>query len=55
MVKPCSRCTVPLVDQETGEVPSKEPIKTMQAFRWEAPEHGGFYLVSPSIHLTRRL
>ena len=33
LVKPCSRCTVPLVDQRTGVVMGKEPIKTMQGFR----------------------
>ncbi|KAI8473433.1 MAG: hypothetical protein J3K34DRAFT_518926 [Monoraphidium minutum] len=32
-VKPCSRCTVPLVEQETGVVAGKEPIATMQGFR----------------------
>jgi hypothetical protein len=33
LVKPCSRCTVPLVEQESGVVTGKEPIKTMQGFR----------------------
>lgn len=33
LVKPCSRCTVPLVNQSTGEVSGKEPIKTMQGYR----------------------
>jgi len=34
LVKPCSRCTVPLIDQKTGMVArDKEPIKTMQGFR----------------------
>jgi uncharacterized protein YcbX len=34
LVKPCSRCTVPLVDQSTGEVNrNKEPIATLQKYR----------------------
>jgi uncharacterized protein YcbX len=34
LVKPCSRCTVPLVDQATGKVArDKEPIATLQRFR----------------------
>ena len=34
LVKPCSRCTVPLVDQATGAVAKdKQPIAAMQTFR----------------------
>jgi uncharacterized protein YcbX len=32
LVKPCARCTIPLVDPETGEV-GKEPIRTLATFR----------------------
>lgn len=32
VVKPCSRCTVPTVDQETG-IRSAEPIRTLESYR----------------------
>jgi uncharacterized protein len=32
VVKPCSRCTVPMVDQATG-VRGKEPIRTLNSYR----------------------
>jgi hypothetical protein len=34
LVKPCSRCQVPTIDQETGERRSRyEPIRTLRTFR----------------------
>lgn len=34
VVKPCERCSIPSVDQETGEVPEKgEPLATLVAMR----------------------
>lgn len=34
LVKPCSRCQVPNVDQETGERRQRyEPIRTLRSFR----------------------
>jgi uncharacterized protein YcbX len=41
LVKPCSRCTVPLVDQSTGVVTGKEPIATMLGFRLVGTGSGG--------------
>ena len=34
VVKPCARCTIPTVDQQTGEIPDvKEPTATLNTFR----------------------
>jgi len=33
LVKPCDRCAVTLVDQDTGERGRKEPLKTLASFR----------------------
>lgn len=33
LVKPCDRCAVTLVDQQTGERGGKEPLKTLASFR----------------------
>jgi len=34
LVKPCSRCIVTTIDQETGHIPvPREPLRTMTAFR----------------------
>jgi len=32
-VKPCSRCKVTTVDQETGQVTGQEPLQTLGTFR----------------------
>jgi uncharacterized protein len=32
-VKPCDRCSVPTIDQETGELVGPEPIRTLSTFR----------------------
>ncbi|MBF8295225.1 MAG: putative Fe-S protein [Bacteroidetes bacterium] len=32
VVKPCARCTVPTVNQDTGEA-GKEPIRTLSTYR----------------------
>jgi uncharacterized protein len=33
LVKPCNRCAVTMVDQETGERAGKEPLQTLASFR----------------------
>jgi uncharacterized protein len=33
LVKPCNRCAVTIVDQETGERAGKEPLQTLASFR----------------------
>lgn len=33
VVKPCARCPIPTIDQETGERHSSEPTKTLATFR----------------------
>lgn len=33
IVKPCARCTIPLVDPERGVVAGKEPLRTLATFR----------------------
>jgi len=33
LVKPCTRCKITTVDQETGQTPSKEPLKTLTRVR----------------------
>ncbi len=33
VVKPCSRCVIPTVDQETGQRTGKEPLKTLATYR----------------------
>ena len=33
VVKPCERCTIPTVDQETGERTGKEPLRTLSIYR----------------------
>ncbi len=32
-VKPCIRCTVPTIDQQTGKVAGAEPLRTLATFR----------------------
>ncbi len=38
-VKPCTRCTVPAVDQDTGE-PSTDPAPALKAFRYDRALRG---------------
>ncbi len=33
VVKPCERCVIPTIDQETGTADSNEPLKTLADFR----------------------
>lgn len=33
VVKPCARCSVPNVDQETGEIKGREPLETLAKYR----------------------
>ena len=33
IVKPCSRCVLTTVDQETGEISGKEPLRTLASYR----------------------
>jgi len=33
IVKPCDRCTIPTIDQETGERTGKEPLRTLSIYR----------------------
>lgn len=33
LVKPCGRCVMPTIDQETGVKDGKEPLKTLASFR----------------------
>jgi uncharacterized protein YcbX len=39
LVKPCTRCTVPLVDQDTGER-STDPGPALKAFRYDPALRG---------------
>ena len=44
VAKPCARCTVPTVDQETGRRDkSNEPTRTLRKFRWFDWVKGGEY------------
>jgi len=39
LVKPCTRCTVPAVDQESGER-STDPAPALKEFRWDPALRG---------------
>ncbi|HEY6824512.1 MAG TPA: MOSC N-terminal beta barrel domain-containing protein [Steroidobacteraceae bacterium] len=39
LVKPCSRCTIPSIDQQTGE-PSTDPAPVLRQFRFDKKLHG---------------
>lgn len=47
--KPCSRCTVPTVDQSTG-IQGKEPIRTLSTYR---SRDGKVYFGQNVIHLSK--
>jgi len=50
LVKPCNRCAITMVDQETGERAGKEPLKTLASFRrFETQVFFGRYVLSSSI------
>ncbi len=50
LVKPCNRCAVTMVDQETGERAGKEPLKTLTSFRrFEKQVFFGRYVLSSSL------
>jgi uncharacterized protein YcbX len=50
LVKPCNRCAVTMVDQETGERAGKEPLKTLTSFRrLEKQVFFGRYVLSSSL------
>ena len=39
LVKPCTRCTIPSVDQHTGE-PSTDPVPVLRQFRFDKALRG---------------
>ena len=50
LVKPCNRCAITMVDQETGERAGKEPLKTLSSFRrFQKQVLFGRYVLSSSI------
>jgi uncharacterized protein YcbX len=50
LVKPCDRCAVTMVDQETGERAGKEPLKTLASFqRFGKQVFFGRYVLSSAI------
>ncbi len=50
LVKPCDRCAITMVDQQTGERAGKEPLKTLASFRrFEKHIFFGRYVLSSSI------
>lgn len=40
LVKPCTRCSIPSVDQATGELQGDEPMRTLRSYRWDAQMRG---------------
>jgi uncharacterized protein YcbX len=40
VVKPCTRCKIPTVDQSTGMTTGDEPLTTLKSYRWNAQLHG---------------
>jgi len=49
LVKPCNRCAITMVDQETGKRAGKEPLKTLTSFRrFERHVFFGRYVLSSS-------
>jgi len=50
LVKPCNRCAITMVDQETGERAGKEPLQTLASFRrFEKQVLFGRYVLSISL------
>ncbi|MEZ4669598.1 MAG: MOSC domain-containing protein [Anaerolineae bacterium] len=48
VVKPCARCAIPTVDQQTGSVPDvKEPTATLNTFR---KQNGKVMFAQNAIH-----
>lgn len=40
LVKPCLRCSIPTVDQATGQSQGDEPLRTLKSYRWDADMRG---------------
>jgi len=40
LVKPCTRCSIPSVDQSTGELQGDEPMRTLRTYRWDKALRG---------------
>lgn len=40
LVKPCTRCSIPSVDQSTGEPQGDEPMRTLRSYRWDKALRG---------------
>jgi uncharacterized protein len=56
LVKPCNRCAVTMVDQQTGERAGKEPLRTLASFRrFEKQVFFGRYVLSSSVGGTVKL
>jgi uncharacterized protein YcbX len=56
LVKPCDRCAITMVDQQTGERGGKEPLKTLASFRcFEKHIFFGRYVLSSSIGGTVKI
>jgi uncharacterized protein YcbX len=45
LVKPCTRCSVPGIDQETG-LAATDPFPALRAFRWDATLRGATFGVN---------
>jgi uncharacterized protein YcbX len=40
LVKPCTRCRITVINQDTGEVEGDEPLRTLRSYRYDALLHG---------------
>jgi len=40
LVKPCTRCVIPSIDQATGELQDDEPMRTLRSYRWHKTLRG---------------
>lgn len=40
LVKPCTRCSIPTIDQATGVPDGDEPMRTLRSYRWDAALRG---------------
>lgn len=48
VVKPCVRCVIPTIDQQTGEIQGKEPLRTLTTYRRN--EKGGVLFGQNLLH-----
>lgn len=39
-VKPCTRCTITMTDQDTATVDAAEPLRTLKTYRWDRELRG---------------